>query len=216
MALVLAFAAGIILGVVAFDLLPEIFELTHQLNIDPLNSMVALVIGFLAFHILEKTVLIHNVHEADYAEHHHPNVGIFSAVALILHSVMDGFSIGLGFQLSSVAGILITAAIIPHRFVDGLNVVALMLHNKNRTKTILQFLLIAALAPFAGVMLGEMITLPDKFILYYLGIFAGFLLYIGASDILPEAHSKKSSASAIFLTVFGVALIYVITRIALG
>ena len=46
------------------------------------------------------------------------------------------------------------------------------------------------------------------------GLFAGFLLYIGASDILPEAHSKHSSFKLIGLTVLGTLVIFVITRLA--
>jgi zinc transporter ZupT len=38
------------------------------------------------------------------------------------------------------------------------------------------------------------------------------LLYIGASDILPEAHSKNSSYKLIILTVLGVAFIFAISK----
>ena len=54
--------------------------------------------------------------------------------------------------------------------------------------------------------------LPESFLVLYLGFFAGFLLYIGASDILPEAHSKHSSFKTILLTLLGVILIFIITR----
>jgi zinc transporter ZupT len=47
-----------------------------------------------------------------------------------------------------------------------------------------------------------------------LGFFAGFLLYIGASDILPEAHSKNSSSKLIGLTILGALLVFLITRVA--
>jgi ZIP family zinc transporter len=46
----------------------------------------------------------------------------------------------------------------------------------------------------------------------YLGFFAGFLLYIGASDILPAAHSKESNAGTVLLTFVGVAFAFVVTR----
>lgn len=40
----------------------------------------------------------------------------------------------------------------------------------------------------------------------------GFLLYIGASDILPQAHSNKSTPLTIVLTVLGVLFAFVVTR----
>jgi ZIP family zinc transporter len=87
---ILSFTAGVLLGVVAFEILPEIFSLAHERGIDPTGAMIALVIGFLLFHGLEKLVLIHHAHEASYAAHHHPRVGVLSALALAGHSFMDG------------------------------------------------------------------------------------------------------------------------------
>ncbi len=74
------------LGVVAFDLLPEIFALLTVNKIDPIVPMVALVCGFLIFHLVEKSILIHHSNEAEYEIHKHPHVGIASALALIGHS----------------------------------------------------------------------------------------------------------------------------------
>jgi ZIP family zinc transporter len=57
---------------------------------------------------------------------------------------------------------------------------------------------------------------PDTLVLY-LGFFAGFLLYIGASDILPQAHSRAGPAAAlslIGLTVLGASFIFVVIRVA--
>jgi zinc and cadmium transporter len=48
----------------------------------------------------------------------------------------------------------------------------------------------------------------------YLGFFAGFLLYIGASDILPQAHSKNSSRLTIGMTILGVLFILLFSRLA--
>src|SRR5215470_7561635 len=77
--LVLGFTAGVLLGVVSFDLLPESFELSRQLGGDGRSTMIALAAGFLLFHAIEKFVLVHNVHEGEYAQHQHPAVGILSA-----------------------------------------------------------------------------------------------------------------------------------------
>jgi zinc transporter ZupT len=57
-------------------------------------------------------------------------------------------------------------------------------------------------------------TIPPVGLPYYLGFFAGFLLYIGASDILPQAHSNKSTAFTLALTVLGVLFAFVVTRFA--
>ena len=211
--LILGFTAGVLLGVVSFDILPEIFELAEEHALDATRSMVALVVGFLLFHGVEKLVLIHHVHEESYAHHHHPQVGLLSALALIGHSFMDGVGIGLGFQVSEAVGILVAVAVIAHDFADGLNTVSLMLMHKNTTRRALAMLLLDALAPVAGVFATLFFQVPPDGLALYLGFFAGFLLYIGAADILPQAHSERSSALTIAMTCLGAAFIFAVTRV---
>lgn len=210
----LGFTAGVLLGVVAFEILPEIFKLLNEQNRSPVGAMIALVGGFLLFHIIEKSILIHHTQEEEYEVHHHPHVGIASALALSAHSFLDGVGIGLGFQAGTGIGITVAIAVIAHDFSDGLNTVNLMLVNKSRDRRALMFLLLDAIAPVLGVLSTFLFTLSDTTLILYLGFFAGFLLYIGASEILPEAHSKHSSYATIGLTVVGVSAMFVISRFA--
>ena len=211
--LILGFTAGVLLAVVAFEILPEITELVGKLNIPPIQPMIALVAGFLLFHILEKLLLIHHAQEEEYADHKHPTVGVLSALALAAHSFVDGIGIGLGFQASPSVGIIIAIAVISHDFSDGLNTVSLALVHKNPVKKAFALLVVDAIAPILGIIFANFIMLPDNILLLYLGFFAGFLLYIGVSEILPEAHSKHSSVGTILLTIIGVVSIFLVTRV---
>jgi len=214
---ILSFTAGVLLGVVSFEILPEIFKLAHERGIDATGSMVALVIGFLLFHSLEKFVLIHHVHEADYATHHHPQVGVLSAFSLAGHSFMDGVGIGLGFQVSESVGIVVAIAVISHDFCDGLNTVSLMLVNRNTSRRSIAMLLLDSIAPILGAVSTLFIQVPPSILMLYLGFFAGFLLYIGASDILPEAHSQNHPPITLILiglTCLGAFFIFIASRLA--
>jgi zinc transporter ZupT len=84
--LILGFTAGVVLGVVSFDIFPEIIKLIEKTGTDPIKPMVALVVGLLVFHMLEKLILIHSTHEESYSEHKHPSVGVASGLALSGHS----------------------------------------------------------------------------------------------------------------------------------
>jgi len=210
--LIMGFTAGVLLGVVSFDIFPEIISRVNEGGYKPVEPMIALVVGFLLFHILEKVIVVHHAHEGDYADHKHPHVGILSALALVGHSFMDGVGIGLGFQVNPAVGLLVAVAVISHDFTDGMNTITLMLTNKNSTKKSKIFLLLDASTPVLGALSTLLFHVSSHFLVWYLGFFAGFLLYIGASDILPEAHSKHSSLKLIGLTVFGVLLTFIITR----
>ena len=60
-----------------------------------------------------------------------------------------------------------------------------------------------------------MFTIPPFQLMAYLGFFAGFLLYIGVSDILPEAHANHPSRATLALTVAGAALVFLVSRAAI-
>ena len=210
----LGYTAGVLIGVVAFDLLPEIFKILSSEHRGPTGAMVALVCGFLVFHIVEKSILIHHTNEAEYEVHKHPHVGVASALALSGHSFLDGVGIGLGFQAGTAVGVAVAIAVIAHDFTDGLNTVNLMLLNQNRSRKAFMFLLLDAAAPVLGVLATLLFTVSETGLVLYLGFFAGFLLYIGASEILPEAHSKHSSYSTIGLTILGAIFMFIVTRFA--
>lgn len=210
--LVLGFTAGVILGVVAFDILPEIADLSRATSTSFGTPMIALAAGFLIFHAIEKSVLIHGAHENEYARHSHPAVGLASALALSGHSLTDGIAIGLAFQVSGSTGLTVALAVIAHDFADGINTVALMLAHGNSRRRSLALLILDATAPVIGAASTLFYSVPDLDLLLYLGAFAGFLLYIGASDILPEAHADHPSQRTVIMTILGTALMWVLIQ----
>ncbi len=203
--LVLGFTAGVILGVVAFDLLPEIFDLSDGRGPGVPAVMLMFVAGFLVLHLLERSVALHGAHEQEYGVHHHPAVGLVSALALAAHSFMDGVGIGLAFQVSSSVGVTVALAVIAHDFADGLNTVSIMLAHRHTRRNALVLLGVDALAPVVGAASTLLFTLPDRTLGLYLGFFAGFLLYLATGDILPEAHSRHPSRLTLLATVLGIA-----------
>ena len=211
---ILGFSAGVILGVIAFDVLPEIAALARTTGTDFKLPMIALVVGFLLFHTVEKLLLVHTAHEHEYADgHHHPTVGIASALALAAHSFTDGMAIGLAFQIGHRPGMAVAIAIIAHDFVDGLNTVSLMLSHGNTRYRSNLLLLLDAVTPLFGAAITSLFHVPDTGLLIFLGAFAGVLLYIGASDILPEAHAHHASLATLAFTVAGAGLMYLVAGV---
>jgi len=209
---IMSFTAGVLIAVCFFDIIPEIFSITTEKKLDITPALIAIIFGFIVIHILEKTAVIHAGQEEVYASHKHPTVGLISASGLSFHSFLDGVGIGLGFHVNVHVGLLIGIAVIAHDFSDGLNTVTLMLTNKNTLKKSFMLLLIDATAPVLGALSTYVFSIPENILQLYLGFFAGFLLYIGASDLLPEAHRKNSSFKMLGLTVLGIIFIFIVTR----
>ncbi|HVI60607.1 MAG TPA: ZIP family metal transporter [Candidatus Saccharimonadales bacterium] len=212
--LALALTSGLVLGLVTFDLLPEIFEIAESEKLDPVWPMIAMTVGFLIFHLFEKLVPLHEASEQQYSPHRHPKLGAARAIALSGHSFLDGLSIGVGFQVSTAVGTAVAIAVIGHRFADGFDTTTFMLFHKNKLTHIKRWLAVVVLMPVAGGLASLTFSLSESALAIYLGFFAGLILYISASNLLPEAHSEHSSYRAFGATIIGVAFIFAVTRLA--
>ncbi len=206
--IIFGFAAGIMLGLVAFDLLPKAFELSSvEINHIPM-IMVCFLIGFMILHFIERAVAMHNLHENEYGSHTHPHVGLMSAIALSVHSLLDGVSIGLAFQINDTTGWLVALAVLVHDFSDGLNTVTLMkVHGNNNRRTLIM-LGVDAIAPIIGAASTLLFTLPQEYLGWYLAGFAGLLLYLAVADILPEAHARRPSRLTLLATLTGIGVMW--------
>jgi ZIP family zinc transporter len=214
--LILGLAAGVLLGVVAFDLLPEMFEQNayHVLGVPAV--MITFAAGFLTLHVIERGTALHRAHEHEYEAHghHYPTVGVLAASALVAHSFMDGLGIGLGFQADTAVGITVALAVIAHDFADGFNTFTITSLYGNARRRALTLLALDAVAPVAGATVTLFVRVPESVLGLYLGFFAGFLLYIATSDILPEAHARHPSRLTLGMTVIGMAFMFGVVALA--
>ena len=172
--------------------------------------MLAFAGGFLALHLVERSSALHHAQEDRYGEHAHPHVGVISALGLAAHSFMDGVAIGLGFQAGNAVGVVVALAVIGHDFADGLNTVGIVLAHGNSARRSVWLLVVDAVAPVGGAASTLLFSVSDQVLSLYLAFFAGFLLYLGTADILPEAHSRQPSRWTFPCTLLGVAAMYAV------
>ena len=104
-----AFAAGVLIAVSLFDLLPETFKLAAAAGVSLEQVMYVTALGFIFLLILERYFSIHRVCLPDgtCTNVHHHKGGFFGAAELSAHSFMDGLAIGIGFQLEEHVGIIV-------------------------------------------------------------------------------------------------------------
>ncbi|MEV6210994.1 ZIP family metal transporter [Kitasatospora sp. NPDC051914] len=221
--LVLGFAAGLMLGVVAFDLLPEAVRAAPDEVHGVPQALLMFAAGFLTIHIIERAVAIHRGHEGEYAAHSHGHdrhdhgrqgIGLTAAGALVGHSLMDGFAIGAAFQAGTTVGTVVAIAVVAHDFADGFNTYTITRMYGNDRRRALTLLAADALAPITGAAITLLFTIPEQVLGLYLGFFAGFLLYLATSDILPEAHSPHPSRTTLLCTLLGVGFMWLVIGFA--
>jgi zinc transporter ZupT len=208
-----AFAAGVLIAVSLFDLLPEALRLATNAGVPLEQVMYVTALGFIFLLILERYFSVHRVCLPDgtCTNERHPKGGLFGASELSAHSFMDGLAIGIGFQVEFHVGTIVAFAVIAHDFSDGLNTVTVMLNSGNSLRSSLKMLLLDAIAPMLGVLSTLAIRIPEDYLILFLPFFAGGFLYLGSADLLPQAHEKNHPLVSIAFTLLGFLLIFVIT-----
>jgi len=198
---IMAFSSGLVIGVAFLDLIPEVTSAAFHEGIPVRALMVTVVVGFVAIFLLEKLTIIHSEKQHDAPGHHH-NVGLVGALGLSFHSFLDGLAIGVAFEAGPRTGVVVLLAVVAHDFADGLNTVTFMLATRNNAFRTGLLLLIDALAPVAGALCAGLLRLDPRIVAFQLSFFAGFLLYLGASDLLPQVH-ERPKGGLIVCTVLG-------------
>ena len=171
---VIAFAAGVLLAVTFFDILPET-------NLKTDASF--LTLGFLTFYVLEKVMMIHACGESECHTH---QVGPVAVFGMALDNVVDGAGIAVGYSMDPLLGLAITIAVVFHEIPQGLTSGLIMREARWSQSRILLALAFAGLLYPVGALLAGLIG-PESH-QKVLAFLAGDFIYIGAGDLLPEAH----------------------------
>ncbi len=196
--LILGFSAGAVIGVAFFDLLPEAINFGVAFH-TPTAILSCTALGFLSYLVLDRILLFHG-----------ENVprGRVAAGVLCVHSLLDGIAISLAFQASHAVGIVVAIAVLTHDFSDGINTMNVVLKNRGSRAQALRWLTVDAIAPVIGVASTMFFTLSGASFGTALALFAGFFLYIGASDLIPESYHAHPKFLTTAMTLAGAAVLY--------
>lgn len=211
--LTLGLAAGLLFGLVAFDLMPEVFQLNTSTIGNVPTVSIAFVAGFFTLHFTEQFFGSHEPSDSDYGhEHNHASniAGTLGGVAMAGHVFLDGVALGVAFQVSRALGLAVFIAILGHAFSDGLNTVSFLIKGGHWKKRALWLLGLDAVMRITGATFGAHVTLSRPFLGVYLAIFSGFVIYLATSHILPEAHSRHPSRLTMLATVIGIVIMWLV------
>lgn len=204
----IALTGGVVVAVALFDVLPEALEAVG----DPHRVTALVGVGFLTFFVAERALVLHHRDEPEQARAH-ARVGVLGAAGLSAHSFVDGLGIGLAFGIDTTTGMLVFLAVVSHDFADGLNTVSFILRQSGNRAQAIRWLAVDAIAPLLGAIVGASLNVSAQHLGYLLALYAGFFLFMGATDLLPEAHQHPSRLR-VGLTVIGFVAVFALTLVA--
>ena len=209
--LIAAFSAGAVIGVALFDLTPEALELGGRIAPSAV-VMGAIGAGFCGYMILERGLrAAARASRQDGGEGSH-----LGPASLTAHSLVDGLGIGLAFQIAPPVGVVVAVAVLAHDIADGVNTVTLSLSSGGGTARARGWLIADAAAPLVGIGLTRLFSVAPGPLGLAVAVFAGFFLYIGASELAPASHRALPRVWTSLATAGGMAAIWLVVRLATG
>jgi zinc transporter ZupT len=206
--LLLGFSAGAVIAVALFDLLPEALSLGRGAH-PPQEVLGFVAAGFAAYMIIDRA-------SKSLSSDGRRRRGHLGPASLTTHSFLDGLGVGLAFHVSAASGLVLALAVLAHDVSDGLNTVNLSLTGAGSPRTARLWLLADAAAPICGILAAQAIRIDAVTLGVLLAMFAGVFLYIGASELVPESHSRHPRLWTSVTTIVGMAVIYLAVRLAGG
>jgi len=195
--LLVAFAAGALLGDVFIHLLPESFATFP----DTITAPLLILSGIILFFLLEKFVRWRHCHTVTSDDHPHP-VATMNLIGDAVHNIIDGMLIAASYMISMPIGIATTVAVILHEIPTEIGDFGVLLHSGVSPKKALWFNFLSAALAILGaaitVALGQQV---NNLASYLLPITAGAFLYIAASDLIPELHEENGTRASLYQTI---------------
>jgi zinc and cadmium transporter len=209
-----SFAIGALLGAAFLALLPHAIEAAGD---DPHHITQAVLIGLLAFFLLEKMVLWRHCHSGvcdghENDSHQHEAPGILILIGDAMHNLVDGVLIAAAFLTDPHLGIVTALAVAAHEIPQEVGDFAILLHSGFSRGKALLFNVLASLTTVVGAVVAYFaLAETAEIVPYVLAVAAASFIYIAVADLIPGLHRRVSAGATVqqvVLIAAGVMVIY--------
>ena len=180
---ILAFASGLMLAIVCFDLLPEAFNLTN-LPTAFLGIVMMIICDLLVDKKFNKSTRFKDSKNALL------KTGIVVSIGLALHNLPEGLAIGSGFGASIKLGLSLAIAICLHDIPEGISMAVPMKNGGMKKSKVIFYVVLSGVTTGIGAFLGALVGgISQSIIAMCLAFAAGAMIYIVSGELTPEANN---------------------------
>lgn len=202
-------AFSVISLLVLLELIPHTLETLNNVN-SKFNSIVILILfalsGIILLKIFDYFIPNHHSNHKNNLEH----IGLLTAVALVLHNIIEGMAVYNITKVSLSAGLLISIGVGLHNIPLGMIIASTMYQGNNSKKKTSIIVLLISLSTFIGGLL--MIFLQDYFNTQIQGIILsitlGMLIFISIFELLPKIIKTKDKKNIVKGILTGIIFIF--------
>lgn len=219
-----SFAVGALLGAALLGLLPH--ALSHGGS--PERVTLTVLLGLLAFFVLEKMVIWRHCHSDEcevhgghadhqFAAHAVEHARQKAAGKLILigdgiHNLVDGVLIAAAFLTDLQLGVVTSIAVIAHEIPQEVGDFAILLNSGYTRLRAFVFNALSGLTTVVGGVVAYLsLSFAEQAVPYVLAIAASSFLYIAVADLIPGLHKRpefSATVQQVGLIGLGVAVIF--------
>ena len=184
----LSFAAGVMISISLFSLIPEAIEAVSQSFV--LFPAILIVSIFIVIGILFSSVVDQKI-EKRFSNNQLYKLGLISVIALMFHNIPEGITTFISSNQDLKLGITLSIGIALHNIPEGISIaVPIYYATKNKKKAIL-LTFISGFSEFFGAILAYLFLAPIITSLglgVILALAAGIMIHISIYELIPTAY----------------------------
>ena len=197
LSIILEFAAGLMMAVVCFELIPESLEYAGIVN-----TFIGVFLGIVCIIIFEEIINKNYINREKYEGI--LKTGIIIAIGLAIHNFPEGIAIGSGFGASIKLGISLAIAIALHDVPEGISMSISMKAGGMGNSKVLILTILSGVTTGVGALLGGILgNISHYFIGICLAFASGCMLYIISGELIPESKKLYKGRMAVIGNILG-------------
>ncbi len=172
---ILAFASGLMMSVICFDLLPEAMGISNVINV-VIGTIIGIIIMILCDILVEKKFSTNRKFKDNNSL---LKTGIIVSIGLAIHNFPEGLAIGSGFEASLKLGLSLAVAICLHDIPEGISMAVPMKNGGMKKSKVIFYVILSGITTGIGAFFGAIIgSISQEIISICLSFAAGAMLYI--------------------------------------
>ena len=203
---ILAFASGLMMSIICFDLIPEALGISSIINVI-IGIIIGIIVMIFCDIIVQKKFNTNKRFEKN--ENTLLKTGIIVSIGLAIHNFPEGLAIGSGFEASMKLGLSLALAICLHDIPEGISMAVPMKNGGMKISKVIFYVVLSGITTGIGAFFGAIVgSISQEVISICLSFAAGAMLYIVSGELIPESnqlyHGKMTAVGNMIGFIIGI------------